>query len=147
MNETHSKSKTFRSIGVVLSGILVGVVITLATDQVLHEIGFYPPWGQPVSDGPLVLATVYRIVYSIGTSYLIARLARSNPMKLVWIAGVIGLVANAAGAVATWNKGPAFGPHWYPVALVVTALPCAWLGGKLHLMQLATRSDSPKPVA
>jgi hypothetical protein len=24
--------------------------------------------------------------------------------------------------------GPEFGPHWYPVSLIVTALPCAWLG-------------------
>ena len=34
---------------------------------------------------------------------------------------------------------PAFGPHWYPVALIVTAIPCAWLGGKLRVMQLHTR--------
>jgi len=24
------------------------------------------------------------------------------------------------------------GPSWYPIALVITALPCAWLGGVLH---------------
>ena len=34
------------------------------------------------------------------------------------------------GAVATWNAG--LGPHWYPIALVVLALPQAWLGGKLY---------------
>jgi hypothetical protein len=111
MTETPSKRKTLRSIGAVLAGVMVGIVVTLGTDQVRHEIGFYPPWGQPVNNGPLVLATAYRIVYSIGASYLITRLAPSNPMKLVWISGVIGLVANAAGAIATWNKGPAFGPH------------------------------------
>jgi hypothetical protein len=34
--------------------------------------------------------------------------------------------------VATWNKGPAFGPHWYPIALVLVSIPCAWIGGKLY---------------
>jgi hypothetical protein len=52
------------------------------------------------------------------------------------IGGAIGLVVSAIGAIVTWNRGPAFGPHWYPVALVVIAMPCAWLGGKLRLMQL-----------
>jgi len=35
------------------------------------------------------------------------------------------------GAVATWDRGPGFGPKWYPLALVAIAIPSAWLGGKL----------------
>jgi hypothetical protein len=27
---------------------------------------------------------------------------------------------------------PEPGPLWYPIALAVTGLPCAWLGGVLH---------------
>lgn len=46
--------------------------------------------------------------------------------------GAIGILLTAAVTVATWNKGPAFGPHWYPIALIVLALPCAWVGGKLR---------------
>jgi hypothetical protein len=34
-----------------------------------------------------------------------------------------------------WNRGPAFGSHWYPWALVATVVPCAWLGGQLRVMQ------------
>jgi hypothetical protein len=47
------------------------------------------------------------------------------------VLGVIGVVISAIGAAATWNRGPAFGPHWYPLLLVVVAMPCAWIGGKL----------------
>jgi hypothetical protein len=36
------------------------------------------------------------------------------------------------GAVATWNRGPEFGPHWYPVALILLALPCVWAGARLR---------------
>ena len=45
--------------------------------------------------------------------------------------GFIGLLAAIAGTAATWNKGPEFGPKWYPIALVVLAIPSVWLGGKL----------------
>lgn len=41
-----------------------------------------------------------------------------------------------AGAMATWNKGPEFGPGWYPLTLVALSLPLAWIGGKLRLEQL-----------
>jgi hypothetical protein len=43
------------------------------------------------------------------------------------------------GAVVTWNKGPVFGPHWYPVALIMLAMPTAWAGGRLREMQLRER--------
>jgi len=42
------------------------------------------------------------------------------------------MVLAAVGAAVTWNKGPEFGPHWYPIALIVLALPCAWLGGTFY---------------
>ena len=50
--------------------------------------------------------------------------------------GVVGFVVCTVGAVVTWNRGPAFGPHWYPLALVATVVPRAWLDGQLRVMQL-----------
>jgi peptidoglycan/LPS O-acetylase OafA/YrhL len=88
-------------------------------------------------DGALLLATVYRTIYNVGASYITARLAPRRPMLHAMIGGFLGLAACIAGAVGTWNKGPAFGPHWYPLALVVLALPSAWVGGKLRLSQLS----------
>ena len=125
-----------RSIGAVVAGIVVGIILSLGTDVVLHAMGVFPPWGQPVSDGPLVLATAYRFVYGIVGSYLTARLAPYGPMLHAMIGGGLGFVAGIAGAVGTWNRGPAFGPHWYPVALILIALPCAWLGGRIREVQL-----------
>ena len=125
-----------RSIGAVVAGIAVGVVLTTITDVVLHAMGVFPAWGQPVSDGPLVLATAYRIVFGVLGCYVAARLAPDRPMRHAMIAGFIGFIVSIAGAVVTWNKGPAFGPHWYPLALIVTALPCAWAGGWLRERQL-----------
>jgi len=138
MSETHSQRQTLRSIGAVLAGMVGGIALTLGTDEVLHIVGVFPPWGQSMVgyDGALLLATAYRVVYEILGSYITARLAPNRPMLHALVGGVIGFIVSIVGAVATWNGGPAFGPHWYPLALIVTALPSAWVGGKLRLMQL-----------
>ena len=57
---------------------------------------------------------------------------RNRPLRHALIGGAVGLVISLADALVTWNKGPAFGPHWYPLALIVLALPQAWLGGILQ---------------
>jgi hypothetical protein len=44
--------------------------------------------------------------------------------------GAIGTLLSLAGGYAAISMN--MGPVWYPGALVVTALPCAWLGGLLH---------------
>ena len=84
-----------------------------------------------MSNALFVLATAYRTIYTVAGGYITARLAPNKPMGHVWTLGVIGMLAAIAGTVATWNKGPEFGPKWYPLALVVLAIPCVWLGGKL----------------
>jgi hypothetical protein len=138
MSDTESQRRILKSIGAVLAGMVVGIAVTLGTDELLHVARVFPPWGQSMVgyDGALLLATAYRVVYGIVGSYIIARLAPNRPMLLALIGGIIGLIVSTVGAVTTWNSGPAFGPHWYPLALIVTALPCAWAGGKLRLMQL-----------
>jgi len=144
MSETHPPRRIGRSIGALLAGMLVGIILTIGTDMVLHAIGVFPPWGQSMVgfDGALMLATIYRTVYGVAASYIIARLAPDRPMQHALVGGVVGLVVSILGAAVTWNKGPAFGPHWYPLALVVLAMPQAWVGGKLRLMQLPARADA-----
>jgi hypothetical protein len=82
----------------------------------------------------LVFATVYRTIYGIVGAYIVARLAPFRPMEHALISGAIGTVMSIIGAAATWNLG--LGPHWYPVALILVALPSAWVGGRLRLTQL-----------
>ena len=125
-----------RSVFALLAGFVVGVAITLTTDFVLHMAGVFPPLGQPTGSKPLLLATIYRTVYQVLASYITARLAPYGPMGHALVGGAIGFAVCILGAVVTWNKGPAFGPHWYPVALIVLAMPTAWLGGKLRTMQM-----------
>ena len=122
-----------RSFGALFAGFLVVVVLSIGTDLLMHATGVFPPFGEPMSDSRFLLATVYRILFAVAGSYVTARLAPHRPMKHALLGGVVGLVLSTAGAVATWNRGPEFGPHWYPLALVLTALPCAWAGGWLRV--------------
>jgi hypothetical protein len=128
--------RLLRSIAAVFAGVLAVVILSLGTDVALSALGVFPPLGEPMSDSMLLFATVYRTVYAVAGGYIAARLAPDRPMRHALILGAGGLVMSIAGAVATWNKEPAIGHEWYPLALVVLALPPAWMGGRLREMQL-----------
>ena len=123
--------RLLRSTGAVLAGLVAVFVLSLGTDQVLHSLQVYPPWGQPLYDtGLLLLALAYRIVYGIVGGYVVATLAPRNPMRHALVMGIVGLVLSTAGVIAATRMD--LGPMWYPVVLLLTALPCAWLGGLLR---------------
>jgi hypothetical protein len=128
-----------KSIGALLAGAFVGVILSIGTDSALRAAGIFTPLGQPMSDALLLLATVYRTIYGVLGSYVTARLAPNRPMMHALILGAIGLAVSIAGVVVAWNHVAEFGPRWYPLALVVLAMPQSWLGGKLRLMQLGAR--------
>ncbi|HJW34598.1 MAG TPA: hypothetical protein VJ505_14730 [Holophagaceae bacterium] len=111
-------------------GFLAVVGLSLAVDQVLHLAKVYPPWGQPMPDPfPNALALAYRIVFGAFGSFIAARLAPRNPMRHALALGAIGFVLSLLGAIVTIPLH--LGPSWYPIALVLTALPFAWVGGRL----------------
>jgi hypothetical protein len=125
------KTPGLRSTGAVLAGFVAVVVLSLGTDAALHGTGVFPGWGEPMGNALFLLATAYRTVYGIAGGYVAARLAPDRPMTHALILGIVGAAVSVAGAVATWNAGPAFGPRWYPLGLIAIAIPTAWAGGKL----------------
>jgi hypothetical protein len=116
--------------------VVANVVLSLAVDQFFHVIEVYPPWGVPMDEtGDNLLALSYRIVFGVLSGYLAARLAPRAPMAHALILGAIGTVLSALGGIAAMQMN--LGPIWYPLALVVLALPCAWLGARIHQSQSA----------
>lgn len=131
-------SRPLRSVVAIGLGILVNVIPALLVDQVLHVLGVYPPWGQPMFDPALnLLALSYRAVLAVLGGYLTAGVALGRPMRHAFILGAIGLVMSGLGAVATIATLD-LGPDWYPVSLVVIALPASWLGGLLRTRRQAS---------
>jgi hypothetical protein len=126
-----------RSALAVVVGFSSVAVLSLATDELLHIVKVYPPWGEPMHDPGLnLLALSYRLLYTVLGGYLTASLAPNAPMRHVVVVGVAGFIAGSAGAVAAISMAD-LGPDWYPIALAVTAFPCVWLGGVLHRIRHA----------
>jgi hypothetical protein len=122
-----------RSLLALLAGIAVGIILSLGTDWGLRESGLVPAQNERWANQFLLLAAVYRSIYGVIASYLIARLAPDRPMAHSLLAGVLGMLVSALGAASAWSS--TVGQHWYEVALVLTAIPTAWIGAKLCLMQ------------
>ena len=126
-----------RSIWAVVAGVLVIILVTTLVDVVLHATGVFTHLNQPINDSLALLATSYRIVISVGGAWLTARLAPDRPMKHALILGYVGVVLGLVGAMATWNLG--LGPRWYPIALVLLAIPQCWAGGRIYELQSGKR--------
>lgn len=102
-------------------------VLSVGTDVALRlvDLGSVSgPWTRGQSADLVLLAC--RLVQAVLGSYAAARLAPRMPMCHALALGLVGLALNLAGAIA------GLAPGWFAVALVVGALPCAWLGGSLH---------------
>jgi hypothetical protein len=145
-NGSTNKAAQPRSIGrsilALFAGFVAGVVLSLGTDLGLHAVGLWPSLGQPMSGQLLLFATIYRTIYGIIGAYIVARFAPRRPLEHALIGGAIGTLMSIAGAAVTWNRG--LGPHWYPLALVILALPSAWVGGRLRLCSRRDRSQSER---
>jgi len=132
-----SSRRVLRRICAVLAGLVVIVILDVGIDIVLHATGIYPPWFKPMSTPLWLLAIGYRMMDGVVASYIVARLAPDRPVGHAMVFGSIGVLMSIAGVIGTWNRGPEFGPRWYPLALVAIALPCAWVGGRLRQRQIA----------
>jgi hypothetical protein len=122
----------WKSVWAVVAGILFIIVVTTMIDIVLHVAGVYST-KEPLTNPLALLATSYRIIIGIAGGYLTARLAADQPMRHAMILGVVGVVLGLLGLLATWNLN--LGPKWYPIVLVVLAIPQCWLGGKIWEMR------------
>ena len=125
------KATTLKSMGAILAGFIIVVLLSIATDVVLYktDIMKIPFHNNP--DWFIVVVIIYRSGYAVIGSYITARLAPERPMRLVLIGGLIGFALSVIGAVTMWDTPP----HWYPVSLIVLSLPSAWTGGTLYLIK------------
>ncbi len=127
-------NNTLKSILAVFAGFVTVVILSVGTDSILEALGiFTPPSEGFFTPWMLVVALVYRCVYTVAGGYVTAKLSPNRPMRHVIILGCIGIVAATLGTVVAWDLSA----HWYPIALVITALPCTWLGGKFQVDESA----------
>jgi hypothetical protein len=115
-----------RSVLAVLAGMIAVVVLSEGIDFAVVKLGLLSFSGPDLTI-PFAIATIYRSIAAVMGGYVTARLAPGAPMKHAIILGAIGTALALAGVIANLSA-----PNlWYPIALVITALPCSWLGGRL----------------
>ena len=125
--------ETLNSIGAVIAGFALLVILSLITDSILEETGIMIT--EPFVENPVWLIAVialYRTIFNTLGCYLTARLAPSRPMKHAVILGMIGVVLTIVGLIVMWDTPP----RWYPISLIVLTLPAAWLGGKMAIKSI-----------
>lgn len=118
-----------KSIGAILAGFALVVIISIATDLVLETTGLMKQPFDLNSTFFIVFVIFYRSFYGTAGAYVTARLAPYRPLRHSMIGGAIGFVISIVGAIVMWD----IPPHWYAISLIATALPCAWIGGQLFL--------------
>jgi uncharacterized membrane protein len=125
------KKNLLKSIWAVLAGFIFVVVLSILTDVFLIKTGLMKQPFYLNTTSFILIVVLYRCLYGIIGSYFTAKLSPNKPMKHVIIGGVIGFIIAILGAVAMWSTPP----HWYPLTLIITTLPRAWLGAKLFIKQ------------
>lgn len=119
--------RLWRSVRAMLAGVLTNVVLSTATDATMFATGIF---SESMASSLFVIPTIYRTIFGILGSSVTARLAPYRPLAHAVILGILGTVLGSIGVAVAIGK-PELGPLWYPIAICVTALPCAWIGGKL----------------
>jgi hypothetical protein len=127
------KKQFLKSVWAVLAGFILVAGASITTDIILTKTGLMKQPFHLNTTSFIAFVVFYRCLYGTTGSYLTAKLAPGNPIKHAIIGGIIGLLIATIGTIAMWDKSP----HWYPIALIITALPCAWLGAKLFIKRNA----------
>ncbi len=128
------KNTFLKSAGAIAAGFFAAALLSIATDVILEQTGVMKT--EPFNDNPgwlIFLVIVYRFVYNTAGCYLAALLAPNRPMRHAMIIGFIGFFLSILGAVVMWDKVMAV----YNISIIVIALPCAWIGGKLGTKKTA----------
>ena len=127
MNATTPSHPRLRTAGALIAGFATVAALSMGADALLHAMNYYPNDGTVGSDTGLAVALTYRTVFTLLGGAVTAWLAPSHPQRLATMLGAIGTLFAILGAVTMWNVGH----QWYPVGLVVLAVPSTAFGGWL----------------
>jgi hypothetical protein len=132
------KMITLKNIGAILAGFAITLFLTRGTDIILESTGVFPTVEEQQKYGFNILwmnivAIVYRIAFAIVGGYLTAKLSSTKPKRNVNILGIAGTTIAIIGNIVV-SQIPEMAnvlPLWFSVALVLTAYPSVWFGGRL----------------
>lgn len=141
--------RMIRRICAIAAGFVLAALLSRGTDLLFEGTGVFPPVTEQQKSGFSVfwmnaLALSYRICFAALGGVVTAVMSPDCPMRHVHVLGIISVVvsiiANIAVAMipATVNVLPL----WFSIAMVLTAYPSVWLGGRLYFRWLSRRNST-----
>ncbi len=125
-----------KGIGAVVAGFVTVAALSIGTDAALEWVGVFPsPVDSVFATWMLVVALVYRSLYTFLGGYITGRFAPSNQGVYVAVLGVFGTIGALGGVLAGWDLPD----QWYPITLAVTGFPLVWWGGYVAVRQMQRR--------
>ena len=120
----------FKSIGAVVAGLVVIIALSAGADYLLATLGIFPyvTDHEAFAAWMLVIAVIYRSIFTVIGGYITAKLALQDPIRHVYILMATVLILTIFGAIAGWGLGN----EWYPILLAITGPLFVLLGGKLY---------------
>lgn len=116
----------------VVAGFALVLLGTIGTDALLHASGLYPGWQRPLTSYQWAVALATRVLWSVAGAWLAASLGASRPRLHALCVGGLVLATSAIVVAAHGAPGPLYGPAWFALAWVASAMPSAWVGASLH---------------
>lgn len=111
-------------------GVAFTIVATLLVDTLLRTYDVFPSADLPMSTQSAVLALAYRVAIGFVAGQIAAAISPWNFSTHAVILGLAVIVANLFGIATIWNRG--IGPQWYPIAILVLAIPQSVAGAKTY---------------
>ena len=113
----------------VIAGIMLAMILSFLTHELLFLIGIFPQIGKPMFDNQLVIIElVYHSLYAVAGGYLTAKIAEKKARRAVFILGTKEAIMWLLGTLLLWNHSPA----WYNLTKALLGVPLAMLGGFIY---------------
>lgn len=132
----------WKSVGAVLAGYVVMVIVTLiffALLGVVHPDGFDPEMTEVPGTGVQLVILAFGFASAVGGGWVTARLSPRSTGK--HILGLVLLVGGMSVVTMLIPAEPA-APRLYAIGLFVVAVAGVSLGGRWRLAQVSTHSPS-----
>ncbi len=118
-----------RLITSVVAGIMLAMILSLITHEILFLLDIFPQIGKPMFDNQLVtIELIYHSFYAVAGGCITAKIAEKKARRAVFILGTKEAVMWLMGTLLLWHHSP----PWYNITKALLGVPLAILGGRIY---------------
>ncbi|MES2679643.1 MAG: hypothetical protein V4635_07145 [Bacteroidota bacterium] len=121
----------------VIAGIIIAMVLSVITHEILHLAGIFPALGKPMFDTNLLwISLAYHSLYALIAAYFTAMIAEKKAKKATFILGTKEAIMWLLGTILLWHHAA----PWYNITKALLGVPIAMLGGEIYARHLHKKS-------